>query len=113
MAVAPPPGGAARMGAPAAEMYEFRLELLRPVESDDGSDDGQPLASATFDATYANAADVARAILPGLCEQARIPADPNEVYGRVSGRAAGGEFGFHDLVFLPGASVIDAPPGGF
>jgi len=91
----------------AADVLEFRLELLRPVEVDEPGD-GKPLAETTFQSTYADAAGIARRMLPGLCAQAGVPADPDQVYGRV-----GSDDLYHALVYLPGADVIDAPPEGF
>jgi DNA-binding FrmR family transcriptional regulator len=85
------------------DLYEFRLELLRPVDLGEPGD-GKPLAESAFRANYADAADIARKMLPDLCAAAGVKADPDQVYGRVEGR----EFGFHDLVFLPGSTVLDA-----
>ncbi|MFI7470538.1 hypothetical protein [Nonomuraea sp. NPDC049646] len=93
-----------------SEVCEFRLELLRPIEADETSE-CEPLACTTFNTTYGNAADIARLLLPSLCDEAGVPADPEQVYGRVAGRDIGGEFLFHTVVCLPGADVIDAPEG--
>ncbi|MFI7468664.1 hypothetical protein [Nonomuraea sp. NPDC049646] len=95
-----------------SDVYEFRLELLRPLEVDEISD-GEPLACTTFNATYGNAADIARLLLPSLCDEAGVPADPEQVYGRVAGRDRGGDYLFHTVVFLPGTDVIEAPEEGF
>jgi hypothetical protein len=94
------------------EVYEFRLELLRPLEADETSERG-PLACTTFNATYGTAVNVAHLLLPSLCDEAGVNADPEQVYGRIAGRDRGGEYLFHALVLLPGATVIDAPEGGF
>lgn len=79
--------------------YDFHLALRQ------ANDEG-PAATEPFQATWDAAADVARDMLPALCERAGIPADPDWVYGQICVTDDQGPYAV-DCVFLPGATVID------
>ncbi len=76
---------------------EFHLNLRQ------AEDDG-PAATEHFRATWDTVRTVAADLLPALCERAGLPADPDWVYGQIYTDESRY---FVDLVFLPGARVID------
>ncbi|WP_188188082.1 hypothetical protein [Nonomuraea sp. SYSU D8015] len=95
-----------------AEVYEFRVDLRRQSDIGEQTVD-KALASGRFTAEYEAAYGIALKMLPGLCTQAGVAVDPNQVYGRIFRSDREGRFWHVNSVFLPGVTVLDAPPGGF
>jgi hypothetical protein len=94
---------------------EFRLDLSQgrdPWDANDG--DRWPLPSRRFRAEETTPYETARLLLPGLCDEAGVTADPNQVHGRLYAcDRDGAALWFLDTVFLPGAADAEAPPEGF
>lgn len=94
------------------KVYEFLVEVRRQEPHTTTS--YEVLGRARFHAEYFAACDTAGTMLPGLCAQLGTPADPDQVYGQVSCCTPdGSEDWYVGAAFLPGATVIQAPPGGF
>jgi hypothetical protein len=91
-----------------AEVYTFRVDLRGAAQASDA-----PLASITFPSVYDDAHRIALKLLPDLCAEADVPVHPDHVYGRIFRSDRDGAFHHVDSVFLPDATVIQAPPEGF
>ena len=95
---------------------DFRVDLRQGRDPWDAADhDRWPLPSRRFRAQEGQTPwESAQQILPDLCERAGVPADPDQVYGQLHACDQDGTaLWFIDTVFLPGATVISAPPEGF
>jgi hypothetical protein len=90
---------------PTGEVYEFLVEVRRQEPCTTTS--YEVLGRVRFHAEYEAACDTAGTMLPGLCAQLGVPADPDQVHGRVSRcDTDGGEDCYIGLVFLDGATVL-------
>ena len=96
---------------------EFRVDLLQQPEDpwDAAGRNRRPLPSRQFRAEEERTPwEIAQQILPDLCNQAGIPANPSQVQGQLYAcDRDGAALWFIDTVFLPDATVLDAPAGGF
>jgi hypothetical protein len=98
-----------------AGVYEFMVQVVQDCPSW-ALADHEVVGCVRFYAETHAACETAGTMLPGLCAQLGVEADPARVHGlvyRCDPDPDEVEDGYVGAVFLPGATILDAPAGGF